>query len=72
MDEQTIISKTQRKRDSHALQELGEELTALQLLTSFIVHASQRIAGLRATAENVERPVSETSPGTKRQTLRNR
>jgi ribosome-associated protein len=29
MDEQTIISKTQRKRDSLALQELGEELTRL-------------------------------------------
>jgi ribosome-associated protein len=29
MDEQTVISKTQRKRDSHALQSLGEELTQL-------------------------------------------
>ena len=29
MDEQTVISKTQRKRDSHALQSLGEELTEL-------------------------------------------
>jgi ribosome-associated protein len=29
MDEQTTISKTQRKRDSLALQELGEELTRL-------------------------------------------
>ncbi len=29
MDEQTTISKTQRKRDSLALQELGEELTQL-------------------------------------------
>jgi len=29
MDEQTVISKTQRKRDRHALQSLGEELTEL-------------------------------------------
>jgi len=29
MDDQTTISKTQRKRDSHALQNLGEELTQL-------------------------------------------
>ncbi len=49
----------------------GDELTALQLLTSFIVRASQRIASLRA-AENVDRAVSETNPGTKRQGLPNR
>jgi ribosome-associated protein len=29
MDEQTVISKTQRKRDSQALQSLGEQLTEL-------------------------------------------
>jgi hypothetical protein len=49
----------------------GEELTALQLLTSFIVRASQRVAQLRGDAE-AERAVSETNPGPKRQRLRDR
>jgi hypothetical protein len=49
----------------------GEELTALQLLTSFIVRASQRIAQLRGASE-VERAVSETNPGLKRPRLGDR
>ena len=49
----------------------GAELTALQLLTSFIVHASQRIASLRG-ADAAERDVSDANPGEKRRRLRDR